>query len=258
MDSLFSVHDQVVLVSGGSRGIGKGLATGFAQRGARVFITGRSRETLDAACAEIGHDVAGLVCDVTDIEQIRETVATIVAQSGRIDTLLNVAGVNRRQPAESFTPEDFDFVVDINLRGAFLVAVEAGKRMLEQGRGAQINIDSLNTYAPLANVAPYAMSKYGVVAMTRALATEWGPRGVRVNSIAPGFILTELTQKLWSDPTMQEWGRANTPMSKALGTPEDLVGAAVFLASEASQWMTGQVVRVDGGFSAGLIWPIPG
>ena len=129
--------------------------------------------------------------------------------------------------------------------------------MVEQGSGSIVNVDSLNTYAPVKNVLPYAMSKNGVVMMTRGLALEWGPKGVRVNTIAPGFILTDLTRKLWSDPTMREWSETNTPLGR-MGEVDDLVGAAVFLASEASAFMSGQVVRVDGGFTAGLNWPIPG
>jgi gluconate 5-dehydrogenase len=128
--------------------------------------------------------------------------------------------------------------------------------MLERGSGAQINIDSLNTYAPLKGVLPYAMSKAGLSMMTRGLAEEWGPRGVRVNSLAPGFVLTDLTRKLWSDPTMQKWAGTNTPLGR-LGEVEDMVGTCIFLASQASAFMTGQVVYVDGGMSAGVNWPIP-
>lgn len=260
-NTMFSVADQVVLVSGGSRGIGFGLARGFVEQGARVVITGRDQATLEEAATELQgagpHDIVPVVCDVSDADAIQRAVASVYDQFGHVDTLLNVAGVNKRQPAVEFTPETFDFVLDINLRGAFLIATEVGKRMLERGSGSQIAIDSLNTYAPLKNVVPYAMSKWGVVAMTRGLATEWGGRGVRVNSIAPGFILTPLTEKLWSDPTMQDWGRSQTPMEKFLGTPDDLVGAAIFLASQAAAWVTGQVIRVDGGISAGMTWPIP-
>lgn len=257
-DSLFSIRDKVTLVSGGSRGIGRALAAGFASRGAKVIITGRNEETLTATAGEIAVDgnVEPLVCDVASVDSICQAVEYVHQKYGRIDTLLSVAGVNIRQPATAFTEEDYDFVVDINLKGAFFVAQQVGRKMLGQGSGSIINIDSLNTYAPLKNVAPYALSKAGVVMMTRSLAVEWGPRGVRVNTLAPGFILTDLTQKLWSDPTMQAWGETNTPLSR-LGQPEDLVGTAVFLASDASAFMTGQVVRVDGGFSAGINWPIP-
>jgi gluconate 5-dehydrogenase len=257
-DSLFSVQDKVTLVSGASRGIGKALAAGFATRGAKVIITGRNEETLTATAKEISVDgnVEPLVCDVANVDSIAATVEHVHRTYGRIDTLVSVAGVNIRQPATAFTEEDYDFVVDINLKGAFFIAQHVGKVMLEQGSGSIINIDSLNTYAPLKNVAPYALSKAGVVMMTRSLAVEWGPRGVRVNTLAPGFILTDLTQKLWSDPTMQAWGETNTPLSR-LGRPEDMIGTAVFLASDAAAFMTGQVVRVDGGFSAGVNWPIP-
>jgi len=143
-----------------------------------------------------------------------------------------------------------------NLRGAFLLSREIGRHMLNRRSGCQINIASLNTDRPLKNVAPYAMSKAAVAHMTRALALEWGPSGVRVNAIAPGFILTDLTRKLWSDETMRAWGEGNTPQRR-LGTPDDLVGAALFLASPASAFITGQILYVDGGFTAGFAWPIP-
>lgn len=258
-DSRFSVHDKVTLVSGGSRGIGRALAAGFHQAGAQVVITGRDEATLAEAAAEISSDgrkVETVVCDVADVGAVREMVENVQEKFGRIDVLLNVAGVNIRQPAMDFSEDQFDYVVDINLKGAFFVAQQVARRMTKQGSGSIINIDSLNTYAPLKNVLPYAMSKGGVVMMTRGLAVEVGSSGVRVNTIAPGFILTDLTQKLWSDPTMREWGETNTPLGR-LGEVEDLVGAAVFLASDAAAFMTGQVVRVDGGFTAGLNWPIP-
>lgn len=256
---LFSVSGQVVLVSGGSRGIGLALARGFAERGAQVVITGREQSTLDAAAAEIsaeGGACAGMACDVARVEEIEPMIERVVTEYGRIDTLLNVAGVNIRQPAARFSPEQFDFVLDINLRGAFFMAQAVGKRMVELGSGAVVNIDSLNSDAPLKHVAPYAMSKAGVNAMTRSLAMEWGPHGVRVNGLAPGFILTDLTQKLWSNPTMGEWGRFNTPLGR-LGRPEDLVGTAIFLASPAAAFLTGQTLYVDGGLIAGRVWPIP-
>ncbi len=257
-DGLFSVSGQVVLVSGGSRGIGKALARGFAERDAKVILTGRSQETLEQTVKEISTSDASVlpvVCDVSKQDDIEQLVRTATGEFGHIDTLLNVAGVNKRQPAEKFTPEEYEFILDINLKGAFLLSLEVGRHMMERGSGVQINIDSLNTYAPLKGVLPYAMSKAGMLTMTRGLAMEWGARGVRVNSIAPGFILTDLTRKLWSDPTMQNWGLGNTPM-KRLGEVDDLVGAAIFLASEASAFMTGQVLRVDGGMTAGMMWPI--
>lgn len=257
-DDLFSVANQVVLVSGGSRGIGRAIAEGFAKRGATVVITGRDTATLEQTAREItpvGGTVRPIVCDVADKAAIDRLVETVLRDFGRIDTLLNVAGVNRRMPAERLTEADYDFILDINLKGPFLLSLAVGRQMLSRGRGNQINVVSLNNDRPLKGVMPYAVSKAGLGHMTQALALEWGPRGVRVNAIAPGFILTDLTKKLWSQPTMQAWNEANAPLRR-IGTPADLVGTAVFLASEASAFMTGQVLYVDGGFTCGLAWPI--
>jgi NAD(P)-dependent dehydrogenase (short-subunit alcohol dehydrogenase family) len=252
-DDLFSVQGQVVLVSGASRGIGRGLAEGFARRGATVVVTGREEETLKKTAREIGAQAR--VCDVADPKAIDRLVGTVLGDHGRVDTLLNVAGVNRRMKAERLKEADYDFIVDINLKGPVLLSLAVGRAMLERGKGAQINVTSLNNDRPLRGVMPYAVSKAGLEQMTRALALEWGPRGVRVNAIAPGFILTDLTQKLWSQTAMKAWADENTPL-KRLGAPEDLVGAAIFLASPASSFMTGQTVYVDGGCSSGLNWPI--
>ena len=258
-DDLFSVAGQHVLVTGGSRGIGRAISEGFASRGARVMICSRSQESVDAALAEMtaaGLTVVGLACDVSDPDQIRTTVQRTLEQFGHIDTLINVAGVNRRKRAETVTVEDYDFILDTNLRGAFLMAQEVGRHMIERHSGTQINVESLNTWMPLKGVLPYAMSKFGMQGMTRGLALEWGRHGVRVNSLAPGFVLTDLTRKLWSDPTMQAWNETNAPLGR-LGQPEDMVGTAIFLASKASAFMTGQTLYVDGGFSSGWNWPIP-
>lgn len=257
-DSLFSVSDQVVLVSGASRGIGKRLAQGFAERGAQVVITGRQQDTLEKTADELSTDEAKVdfvVCDVAKPEDIESTVSTVLKRHGRVDTLVNVAGVNKRKRSESYTPEEYDFILDINLKGAFHVAQAVGRHMIERGSGAQINIDSLNTYAPLKGVVPYAMSKGGLTMMTRGLANEWGDYGVRVNGLAPGMILTDLNRALWAKPHMREWGLNNTPLGR-LGEVDDLVGTTVFLASPASAFITGQVLYVDGGMSAGFRWPI--
>jgi NAD(P)-dependent dehydrogenase (short-subunit alcohol dehydrogenase family) len=259
MADIFTVEDQVVLVSGGSRGIGKAIAAGFASRGAKVVITGRQEETLAATAKEISsgrHAVDFAVSDVAAADKAGQLIDQIVARHGRIDSLLNVAGVNVRKRAETYTVEEYDFILNINLRGAFFLAQAVGKHMIARGGGGTIiNIESLNTYAPLRGVLPYAMSKAGMGMMTRGLAMEWGPHGIRVNSLAPGFVLTDLTSKLWSNPTMQAWGIPNTPLRR-IGVPDDMVGTAIFLASPASAFMTGQILYVDGGFTAGINWPI--
>jgi NAD(P)-dependent dehydrogenase (short-subunit alcohol dehydrogenase family) len=257
-DKLFSVTEQVVLVVGGSRGIGRGLAEGFAARGAQVVIAGREADTLEKTAKEIStgsKPVKAIVCDVAKPEDITQLVSTTLSEFGRIDTLLSVAGVNKRMKVEDYTAEEYDWIMDINLRGSFVLAQAVGRHMIERNAGSIINIDSLNTYAPLTGVTPYAMSKAGVLMMTRALANEWGPHGVRVNSIAPGFFPTALSNKLWAQDKMREWATQNTPQRK-LGDVKDLVGAAVFLASDAAAFVTGQTIRVDGGVTAGINWPI--
>lgn len=257
-DELFSVSGQIVLVSGGSRGIGRSLAAAFAERGAQVVITGRDPVTLEQSAREMSRGekpVQTVVCDVSKVADIEKLVPTVIEQFGRIDTLLNVAGVNKRQKVETFTPDEFDFILDINLRGLFLLSQAVGRQMIAQKSGTIINIDSLNTNSPLKGVLPYAMSKAGVSMLTRGLAAEWGEHGIRVNGIAPGFILTDMTNKLWSNPTMQAWNRSVCPLRR-LGNVEDLVGTAIYLASKASAFMTGQTLYVDGGISAGTLWPI--
>jgi NAD(P)-dependent dehydrogenase (short-subunit alcohol dehydrogenase family) len=258
-DDLFSVSQQVVLVSGGSRGIGYAIAEGFAQRGASVIITGRDQSTLAQAVANlarVGGQVRSFVCDVANSAAINPLVQRLIDEYGRIDTLINAAGVNRRKPALTVQETDYDYLLDINLKGAFLMSQSVGRQMIERGAGNQINIASLATDRPLKNAAPYAISKAGLGQMTRALALEWGPYNVRVNAIAPGFIVTDLTREMWTDPTMQAWAKTNTPQRR-LGQPQDLVGTALFLASPAAAFLTGQVLYVDGGFSAGWSWPIP-
>jgi NAD(P)-dependent dehydrogenase (short-subunit alcohol dehydrogenase family) len=260
MDDLFSVGGQVVVVSGGTRGIGFAIAAGFAERNSLVVVTGRTEEAALEAASKLREGAmmppVGVGCDVSKADDVKRLVDVVLKTFGRVDTLVNVAGVNRRKPALEVSDEDFDYILDTNLRGAFLLSREVGKGMVARGSGCQINIASLNTDRPLKNVMPYAVSKAGIAQMTRSLAMEWGPSGVRVNAIAPGFIVTDLTRKLWSDETMQAWGNANTPLRR-LGAPEDLVGAAIFLASPAASFISGQILYVDGGFTAGWAWPIP-
>ena len=256
-DPLFSVKDHVVLVSGGSRGIGRAIAAGFARRGARVVITGRQQDTLNQTAREISQGestVQTLVCDVLDGNRIEEVVEEIVGQYGQIDTLVNVAGINQRKPAIDYTEDEYDHIMGVNLKGAFVVSQQVGRHMLQRGSGSQINISSLNSHRTVSHLLPYALSKIGMDQMTRALAMEWGQAGVRVNAIGPGFVETDLTRKVWQDKTMEDWRAANTPQRR-IGKPEDMVGTALFLASPASAYLTGQVIYVDGGMTAGRMWP---
>lgn len=259
-DDFFSVKDQVVLISGASRGIGQAIAEGFAAREAKVVITGRVQETVEETAREIcppGGTVRAKVCDVADVKAGQRLVDEVVDEFGRIDTLVNCAGVNKRMKVEQYTEEVYDFITNINIRGAFFLSLAAGRYMIEAGRGSQINIDSINSHTPLNRVAVYAMSKAAMSQMTKCLAMEWGPHGVRVNAIGPGFTMTELARPLWeNNPEMNVWREANTP-ARRMGLPKDMVGAAIFLASDAASFITGQVLYIDGGTICGLFWPIP-
>ena len=178
-----------------------------------------------------------------------------MAQFGRLDVLFNVAGVNFRHAAETFPEEKLDEILAINVRGNFLMARDCGKAMIRQGSGKIINIASLHTHQSLDGVSAYGTSKGAIGSMTRALAVEWAKYNIQVNAIAPGFIRTELNAKLWENPTMLNWVKERTP-ARRLGERDDLIGAAIFLASAASDFVTGQVLYVDGGLTAGQTWPL--
>ena len=259
-DDLFSVKDQVVLISGASRGIGQAIAEGFALREAKVVITGRVEETVEKTAREIcpsGGTVRAKVCDVADAKAGQRLIDEVVDEFGRIDTLVNCAGVNKRMKVEEYDEQTYDFITNINIRGAFFLSLAAGRHMIKAGRGSQINIDSINSHTPLNRVTVYAMAKAAMSQMTKCLAMEWGPHGVRINAIGPGFTMTELARPLWeSQPEMNRWREENTPLRR-MGLPRDMVGAAIFLASDAASFVTGQVLYIDGGTVCGLFWPIP-
>lgn len=249
MNDLFSVKDKVVHVSGGSRGIGRAIAEACSEAGARVVISSRAEASLKAA---------GLpyeVCDVSETAQVRRAVENIVKRFGRIDVLFNVAGVNFRHAAETFPDDKLDEVLNVNIRGNFVMARECGRVMLEQKRGKVINVASLHTHLSLAGMVPYGASKGAVGVMTRALAVEWAAYNIQVNAIAPGFIRTDLNAVLWANDDIRNWALGRTPAAR-LGSPQDLVGTAIFLASAASDYMTGQILYVDGGITAGTTWPL--
>jgi len=249
MQDLFSVKDKVVHVSGGSRGIGRAIALAFAQAGARVVVSARNAETLAAT----GLDYE--VCDIADSAQIRRAVENIVKRHGRLDVLFNVAGINYRHAAETYPEERLDEILAVNLRGNYLMAQACGRVMINQRRGKIINVASVHTGFSLAGMAPYGASKGAIGAMTRALAVEWAPYNIQVNAIAPGFIRTDLNRVLWENEKIRAWALERAPAGR-IGEPTDLVGAAIFLASAASDYVNGQVLYVDGGLTAGQSWPL--
>ncbi len=254
-ERLFSLEGKVALVTGGGRGLGRAMALALAAAGADVAVAARTREQLEDAAAAIerlGRAALPVVVDVRDPGSISAMVEAVLEGLGGLDVLVNAAGVNRRIPSLEVTPEVWDELVDTNLKGTFFASQAAARAMARRGGGKIINIASLTSQIGLPQRVPYTAAKAGVLGLTRALAVEWAPYNIQVNAIGPGYFRTEMTEPLFRD---REWVKgllARIPSARA-GVPEDLAGAVVFLASKASDYVTGQIIYVDGGFLAG--WP---
>jgi NAD(P)-dependent dehydrogenase (short-subunit alcohol dehydrogenase family) len=246
----FSLAGQYALVIGGTSGIGKAIAAGYLQAGARVIIAGRHQDKLERAVAELGaHGEAfGYAADVADFDALRGLVGITLAHHGRIDTLVNCQGVTRLMPAEDFTPADWDDIIATDLKSVFFACTEVGRHMLGRGSGAIVNIASLASHRGWPQSALYAIAKSGVFSLTQTLGAEWAARGVRVNAISPGFVMTDLNRDKMS-PQRKALALARTPSGR-FGEVGDMVGAAIFLASPAAAYLTGQSIAVDGGFLA--------
>jgi NAD(P)-dependent dehydrogenase (short-subunit alcohol dehydrogenase family) len=246
----FSLAGKTALVTGAGRGIGRGLALAFAEAGADIALNARTDTELKAVAREIeglGRRAVTIPASVETADGARQVVEDAIAQLGQLDVLLTAAGTAIRRPAEEVTDEQFERQVSVNLRGTYFSCQAAGRHMLERGSGSIITIGSLTTSFGLPLRSVYAATKGAVGQLTKTLAMEWAPRGVRVNCIAPGWILTPLTQPLHDDVKQSGWIVGRTPMGR-WGSPEDLQGVAVYLASEASGFVTGQTHYVDGGF----------
>ncbi|HOR28842.1 MAG TPA: glucose 1-dehydrogenase [Candidatus Sumerlaeota bacterium] len=255
----FDLSGRVALVTGASRGLGQYMARALARAGADLVITSRNRDSLTDFQREIealGRRALPLPLDVTDEGSIRAMARDALAQYGRIDILVNNAGRNRRKPALDVTWEDWDFVVNANLRGTFFVAQAVAPGMIERGYGRIINIGSVTCVFGYAGLAPYCASRGGTRQLTMSLADEWGPYGVTVNCLAPGWFKTAQTAVLYNDPEWVEYLVDRIPVKRP-GLPTDLDGAVVFLASEASRYVTGQTLLVDGGISTGATRAMP-
>lgn len=239
-----------VLVTGGSRGLGRGIAEAMAGAGARVAIASRTREQVDRAAAEIAGST-GHVFDVSDIAGIPALVDEVeAALGGDLSTVVHAAGTQHRQPAEEFDIEAFRRVLEVNLVAPFALSQEIGRRQLERESGGQhIFIGSLTSFISMPRISAYGASKSGVFGLVRSLSTEWSAAGIRVNGIAPGYFRTELTEAVFAD---EEWRRSSLgriPMAR-FGEASDVGAVAVFLASEAAGYITGQMLPVDGGWLA--------
>lgn len=249
--SRFSLNGRVALVTGAGRGIGKALALGLAQEGADLVCMARTASEVEATAAlarEMGRRAVALTANITVKAEVDAAVSAAVEQMGRLDILVNNAGMNIRTPALDLPEQDWDTVVDTNLKGPFLVAQAVGRRMCEQGYGRIVNIASVGGGVALRTGVAYGSSKAGLIHMTRILALEWAKFGVTVNAVGPWYFKTSLTEKLLANEQYLSEILARTPL-KRVGELEELVGPVVFLASGASSYVTGQVLYVDGGMT---------
>jgi NAD(P)-dependent dehydrogenase (short-subunit alcohol dehydrogenase family) len=249
--AMFDLTGRVAVVVGGTSGIGRAIALGLASAGADVGATGRRRELVESAAAEVrarGRRSAAVCADVADAGSLTSLRDACVKELGRIDILVAAAGVTKRVPTLEMTDEDWHRIVETNLTGVMRACKVFGATMVEQNYGRIITIASIASFVGLHEVAAYTASKAGVAGLTRALAIEWASHDVTVNAIAPGVFQTDLNRELLKSGRGQEF-LVRTPM-KRFGRIEELVGAAVFLASEAAGFVTGQVIAVDGGFLA--------
>ena len=249
---LLSLEGKTAVITGGTSGIGRALSLGLADAGADVIATARRQAQVDSTADEIesrGRKTLRIPSDVCDRTSLEAVAAATLAAFGKVDILVNCAGIIRRTPTLTLPEEEWNNILDTNLTGTLRACQVFGKLMLERGYGRIVNIASLNSFVALTEVAAYAASKAAVASLTRSLAVEWSKKGVTVNAIAPGVFVTELNQKLLNSTPRGQELLMRTPMGR-FGKTEELIGAAVFLASDGSSFVTGQTLPVDGGFLA--------
>lgn len=252
-ENLFDLTGQVAIVTGTSRGLGQYFAKALARAGADLILTSRTRESLASFEAEIkalGGRAVSLELDVRNQESIDKMAADAEAAFGQIHILVNNAGMNIRKPALEVTWSDWNQILDTNLRGTFFVAQAVARRMIAKGYGRIVNVGSVTSVFGYAGLAPYGASRGGVRQMTMSLADDWGKHGVTVNCLAPGWFRTDQNKVMYEDEGWVEYLVERIPMKRP-GQPHDLDGAVVFLASEASRYITGQTLLVDGGITTG-------
>lgn len=253
MTAYFSeLKEKTVIVTGGSKGIGKDIALTFAKLGANVVISGRDQTKLEETLIELrefNEKCMAVRGDLSDISQVKQLIEKTATAFGTIDVLINNAGVNIAKPAMEVTEEDWDTVLDLNLKTAFFASQAAAKYMLEQKSGRIINIASQMAFVGYIKRAAYCSSKGGLVQLTKALAVEWAKSGIRVNAVAPTFIETELTAKMFEDAQFKEDVERRILLD-GLSQPKDISGAVLYLASDLANFVTGETIKVDGGWTA--------
>ena len=249
-----SVAGKTALVAGASRGMGLSMAQHLARAGARVVMAARSMDKLHQHAADLrkeGLQADALPLDITD----NSSVDALARDVPEIDILINVAGTNIRKPFQNYTPEEYDHILQTNLHGFVRLTQQVGAAMIARGKGGKIiNIGSLTSLLGFPYLAVYGISKSAIAGLTRILAAEWGKYNIQVNCIAPGFIITDLNREMWKAPEMHAWMKASQANPRA-GTPDDVAPLAVFLSGSGSDYITGQVIAVDGGFTTTSVWP---
>ena len=257
--SAFDLSGKVAIVTGASRGLGQTFARALARAGADLVITSRTIDSLKAFQQEIesmGRRALSLELDVRREDSIRKMVGDAAAAYPRLDVLVNNAGCNVRKKAVDVTWDDWNLILDTNLRGAFFVAQSVAKAMIPNGRGRIINIGSVTSVMGYAGLGPYGASRGGIRQLTMSLADDWGPHGITVNCLAPGWFKTDQNKVMYEDPEWVAYLVDRIPMRRP-GKPSDLEGPIVFLASDASEYVTGQTLLVDGGISTGAVRALP-
>ena len=247
--TLFDLSGRTALITGSSRGLGRAIAQGLGEAGAHLVLNGRDAAGLARSAEDLraeGLDVREAVFDVADEASVEAAFSRFDAEGIAIDILVNNAGIQHRQPMVDLALADWRRVLDTNLTAAFLIGRAAARRMIPRGHGKIVNIGSLTSDLARATVAPYTVAKGGVKMLTKAMAAEWAKSGIQANAIGPGYMLTDMNEALVNDPKFDAWVKSRTPAGR-WGRPEELIGAAVFLSSRASDYVNGQIIYVDGG-----------
>lgn len=240
---------KVVIITGAGGSIGCGMVKGFAECGATIVAIGRDYTGVEKVISDLGElkrDSIALSLDVTDINEVNKQIDFIFDKYGRIDVLMNHAGMNIRKPAVDFSEDEWDKVNSTNLKGLFFMAQAVGKKMIQQGFGNIVNTASVSAARGHCNLAPYAATKGGIVQLTKVLAHEWAPHGIRVNAIGPGYVMTNQTANLLNDPVKYKELISKIPMGR-FGEVEEMVGPALFLCSDLASYITGHALYIEGG-----------